>query len=155
MASQLVPPSEETGLAVKVPFTKRGMIVPVANVDVADLIKPGDYVDILNTFSAKLSDGSNTKVTVTVLQNVLVLGVGKNLGEVVPGETKKKEKGGVMGGEGKSLSLLTISIAVAPEEAQLVALAEAQGDLYVTIRGRNDHEGVMVQAVDTTLFLRR
>jgi pilus assembly protein CpaB len=152
--SQLVPPSEETGLSVKVPVKRRAIVVPIANVDMKDLIKPGDYVDILNTFTAKMKTGASTKVTVTVLQNILVLGVGKDLGDIDPSMYAKKNKKGIDEESAKTFSVLTISLAVTPEEAQLVALAVAQGDIYITIRNNNDNEGSPLRPVDTTLFLR-
>ncbi|MFH1714781.1 MAG: Flp pilus assembly protein CpaB [Elusimicrobiota bacterium] len=153
MQSALVPPSVETGVSVKVPVGKRAMVIPLPNIDLTSLIKPGDKIDLLNTFTAQLKTGGSTKITVTVLQNVVVLGVAKDLGEVHI-EDKKDKKGGLLGGDEKRIGQLTLSIAVTPEEAQLVALAQAQGDINVTIRARNDDEGVLVRAVDTSMFLK-
>ncbi|MFC1485352.1 Flp pilus assembly protein CpaB, partial [bacterium] len=141
----------ETGLAVNVPIGKRAMILHINNIDVIELIKPSDYVDVLTTFSAKHRTKGTVKVTVTVLQNVLVVGVSKDLGEV-EGESysyrkkKREEK------ETKTLAMLTVSVAVTPEEAQILALAQMQGDITLTVRATNDREEKPLSPVDSSLF---
>ncbi|MFC1546753.1 RcpC/CpaB family pilus assembly protein, partial [bacterium] len=111
---------------------------------------------ILNTFTAKMKGGSSTKVTITVLQNIPVLGVGKDLGEVKPLDYSKKKKKGAFASvaDKKKLSVLTISVAVSPEQGQDLALAMAQGDIYITIRGRNDDEIRLLKGVDTRMFFK-
>jgi len=78
--SALLALSPEAGLSVKVPPGLRGAVLPVDS-DLLRLIKPGDRVDILVTFEAVMADGKKERVTATILQNVLVLGVGTNLGQ--------------------------------------------------------------------------
>ena len=91
--SQLARVSPDTGLAVKVPPGLRAAVVPVEN-EFMSLIKPGDRVDVLCTFPIASPEGGGTEwVTATILQNILVLSVGSDMGGVLPpDEMKKKEK---------------------------------------------------------------
>jgi pilus assembly protein CpaB len=151
--SELVPPSEETGLAVSVPPNMRAMIVQINNIDVIDLVKPNDRVDIITTFSAKHKIKGNVKVSVTILQDILVLGVSKDLGQVEEDEDagKKKKKAKK---DSKTLPMMTVSVAVLPEQAQILALASMQGDLSLSIRSNDDHRTHNLAPVDSTMFLR-
>ncbi|HOW90594.1 MAG TPA: Flp pilus assembly protein CpaB, partial [Elusimicrobiales bacterium] len=78
--SALVSLSPEAGLSVKVPPGYRGCGLPMES-DMMRLIKPGDRVDVLVTFDAIMGNNQKEKVTATMLQNALVLGVGTNLGQ--------------------------------------------------------------------------
>jgi pilus assembly protein CpaB len=152
--SAIVPPSEDTGLAVNVPPNMRGMIVQINNIDLIDLVKPNDRVDVLTTFSAKHATKGNVKVAVTVLQDVLVLGVSKDLGDVEedPDSMKKKKKDKKE--EGKTLQLMTVSLAVTSDQAQMLALAQTQGDIVLSIRSNNDRAQQNLLPVDSSVFLR-
>ncbi|MCP4481810.1 MAG: Flp pilus assembly protein CpaB [bacterium] len=154
VTSDIVPPSEETGLSVAVPPNMRAIVVKINNIDVIDLVKPHDRVDVLTTFSAKHKTKGNVKVTVTVLQDILVLGVSKNLGEVEedPYSLKKKKK--FKKKENKTLPLMTVSLSVTPDQAQMLALAQIQGDIVLSIRGNNDHGQNNLLPIDSSVFLR-
>jgi pilus assembly protein CpaB len=95
-----------------------------------ELIRPGDYVDVLATFSERMGAG-RAGATVVLLQRVLVLAVGS--------ETQRQAFQGVpdkptaLARRGASL---TLSLKI--EEAQMVALAAQQGELSVVLRGVSD-----------------
>jgi len=129
--TSLVFPSKETGLAVKVPTGKVAVIVPVENVDITDLIKPGDHVNVLATFRL----GGEDYATVTLLQNIEVLAVGKNLGAVMP----KKEEGKRLFGEA-TLGTLNVSLALTPMEAEYLALMKTRGKIDLVLRSIGDEE---------------
>ncbi len=78
-------------------------------------IKPGHYVDVLVAYKEDLNSG-NVSV-VTLLQNVLVLAVGTDL--------EKKEE---------VQAYDEVTLAVKPDEAQLVALSESVGRIKLTLR---------------------
>jgi Flp pilus assembly protein CpaB len=130
--SNLTDPSvKDTGVAPLLPPGKRGYLLRLGNLDVADLILPGDHIDIMATFTVKQKD-VNSKATYTILQNILVVSVGRELKKSNQDVTGKKE-----GTEG-----LVLSLALEPTEAERLALAqsESQGDISIVVRphGEND-----------------
>jgi pilus assembly protein CpaB len=83
------------------------------------LLRPGDRVDILHTPSRA---GSGA-VTITLLQNVVVLAVGRDTGGADP----SIQAGG-----------RAVTVSVTPEQAQLIVHAEAEGPLDVVLRNPED-----------------
>lgn len=83
------------------------------------LLRPGDRVDVLYTAAGSF-DGPGS--TVTLLQNVLVLAVGADMGSP--------------GSRGKAGSVVTVS--VSPEQAQAVVHARTKGALDVALRNPDD-----------------
>ncbi|MBI4425723.1 MAG: hypothetical protein HY554_18480, partial [Elusimicrobia bacterium] len=136
--SALISLSSKAGLSVKIPPGYRGMALPVES-DMLRLTKPSDRVDILVTFDAKMADQSKEKVTATILQNVLVLGVGANLGQGLTAKEFQQKQGS----EQQSAAFSEkgfLSLALNPNEAQYLALALKQGDTAVILRGLGDVE---------------
>ncbi|MBI3552367.1 MAG: Flp pilus assembly protein CpaB [Elusimicrobia bacterium] len=136
--SALISLSPDAGLSVKIPPGYRGAIVPI-DPEMKPLIKPGDRVDILVTFDAVMADNRKEKVTATILQNVLVIAVGTNMGQGMNAKQfktsgEKEEKAAAF--SEKSM----VSVALNPNEAQYLALAMKQGDLTVIMRGLGDSE---------------
>ncbi|MFC1679723.1 RcpC/CpaB family pilus assembly protein [Elusimicrobiota bacterium] len=85
--------------------------------DQVRFIKPGQHVDVLVTFDALMKSDVKEKVTATILQNVLVLDVGKS-----------EEKG-------KGFLLLVLN----PNESQYLALSiDANYKLRVAHRNMGD-----------------
>lgn len=128
--------SPEVGLSSKIPVQMRGFIinVPIAT---ATMIKPDDNVDILLTFEAVMKSGTRQKVTVTLLQNVKVLGVGSDMGQGLDAKSanamQSKEEDAAAYSDSSALSL-----ALAPRDAQYLALAQAEGDISVILRSHGD-----------------
>ncbi|MDE2141847.1 MAG: Flp pilus assembly protein CpaB [Elusimicrobia bacterium] len=136
--SSLVSLSPESGLSVKIPPGYRGAMLPIEP-EMKVLIKPGDRVDVLVTFDAMMNDGRKEKVTATILQNVLIIAVGTNLGQ---GMNAKQFKG-MTASEDKGAAFsekATVSLALNPNEAQYLALALKQGEPTVIMRGLGDVE---------------
>ena len=136
--SELVSLSPDAGLSVKIPPGYRGAILPIDS-DLQKLLKPGDRVDILVTFDAKMQDSSKEKVTATILQNVLVLGVGANLGQGLTAKEFNQKTGGEQNSAAFSEKGF-LSLALNPNEAQYLALALKQGETTVVLRGLGDVE---------------
>ncbi len=136
--SSLISLSPESGLSVKIPPGYRGAILPIDQ-EMKILIKPGDRVDVLVTFDALMNDGRKEKVTATILQNVLVIAVGTNLGQ---GMNAKQFKN--LGDKEEKTAAFSekasVSLALNPNEAQYLALAIKQGDTTVIMRGLGDAE---------------
>ncbi len=152
--TEIVPATEETGLSVNIPPNMRAMIVQINNIDVIDLLKPNDKVDVITIFSAQHATKGKVKVASTILQDILVLGVSKDLGEVEedPDSFKKKKKDD--DGKTKTMNMMTVSLALAPEQVQVLALAQNQGDIVLSIRSNNDNEmRTNLVPIDSTVFL--
>jgi Flp pilus assembly protein CpaB len=136
--SSLIALSPESGLSVKIPPGYRGAILPIDN-EMKLLIKPGDRVDVMVTFDALMNDGRKEKVTATILQNVLIIAVGSNLGQ---GMNAKQFK--TLGAAEEKTAAFSekasVSLALNPNEAQYLALAMKQGDTTVIMRGLGDME---------------
>ena len=136
--SALISLSPEAGLSVKIPPGYRGAILGIEN-ELKALIKPGDRVDVLVTFEAVMADGRKERVTATILQNVLVIAVGTNLGQGMSAKqakvaTDKEDKTAAFSEKAM------IALALNPNEAQYLSLAMKQGDTAVVLRGLGDVE---------------
>ena len=134
--SSLVSLSPEAGLSVKVPPGYRGCVLPMEG-EFMRLIKPGDRLDLLVSFDAVMGENRKEKVTATILQNILVLGVGANLGQGIGGgDPKSKGKQSEVNYGEKGL----LSLALNPNEAQYLALSLEQGKITIIVRGLGDVE---------------
>lgn len=89
------------------------------------LIRPGDRVDVIATLPAATDRGHRSLV---LLQKVLVVAVGLRTDRLADADEKP--------GFRRDDSVLTLSLDV--EEAQLLALAQAQGQLSVAVRNPED-----------------
>jgi len=149
----IVPPSQEVGLSVNIPPMMRAIILQIDSVDVIDLIKPNDRVDVLTIFNAQHPTKGKVKVVSTVLQNVLVIAVSKDLGAVeedtaLSHKKRKEEKGS------KNIDEINVSLAVTPEEAQILSLAKSHGEVTLSLRSYNDNnEKVTLKPLDSSIFL--
>jgi pilus assembly protein CpaB len=96
-----------------------------------ELIRPGDYVDVLATFSDRRGVTAPTDRTKVLLQRVLVLAVGN--------ETERQAFVGVSDKtplQQRRAATLTLSLKI--DEAQLMVLATKEGELSVVLRGAGD-----------------
>jgi len=90
------------------------------------LLRPGDRVDVLLTTDRP---SSKDRVTFSLLQNVLVLSVGDNVGS-----TDQDKQ--VLGPN----SMLTVSVGVSAEQAQMLAFGLDRGPLTLSLRNPEDIE---------------
>ena len=136
--SSLVSMSPEAGLSVKVHPGKRGAIMSVDN-EILRLIKPNDKIDVLVTFEAVMSDGRKEKVTVTLLQNITVIGVGSDLGQGMDSQLAKQKQ--AKESEATAFSEKgVLSLELSSDESQFLALAKSMGEISVAVRGMGDTE---------------
>ena len=135
--------SPEAGLSSKIPVQMRGFIIKVDST-VAGMIKPDDNVDILLTFEAVMKNGARQKVTVTLLQNIKVLGVGASLGQGLDA----KSAAGMRSKEDEAAAYTdssTLSLALSPRDAQYLALAQSEGDVSVILRSHGDGTNYLME----------
>jgi pilus assembly protein CpaB len=97
------------------------------------LLRPGDRVDVLLTV-----ERADQRTTSSILQNVLVLATGRDTGGPRTGE------------EGAAPRVSQITLAVNPDQSQVLALAESQGTLTLALRNPEDITIIEGQASKTT-----
>lgn len=94
------------------------------------LLRPGDRVDALLTTADKDRDN---RITVPVLQNLLVLAVGSDVGVQYGAPVEEEPRS-------FRTRMTTVTLAVGPRQAELLTLAQDQGTLSLTLRHPNDVE---------------
>ncbi len=127
-------------LASKLPAGMRGVTVAVNEVSgVAGLPMPGDYVDVVGIFEL----GSRREDVITqarfLLQNVLVAAVDRNTGSVVQAADETPAGAGTSAQQ----SATTVTLALNPEDAQRIVLAQELGRLFLLLRSSRETEGVL------------
>ncbi|MCB9741982.1 MAG: Flp pilus assembly protein CpaB [Alphaproteobacteria bacterium] len=129
--NKLVKP-KEGGLAYYVPKKYRGVAIAVDEYNGAGgHVKPGNYVDVIGTFDFGQGDKADVR-TVTLFQNVWVLSVGDDIGQpsavtLVDGEEAAFQP------QGLSASY-TVTLAVSPDDAQKLLMAQTLGELSLSLR---------------------
>lgn len=106
--------------------TERAVAIAVDEIKgVGGHLKPGDRVDVIGTFTVpnKTANGMPDMKTKTLLQCVTVLAVGSNAGN---GQTLYRE------------APSSVTLKLAPEEADLVIFAEKYGQLTLVLRSPDD-----------------
>jgi pilus assembly protein CpaB len=132
-------------VARKIPADKRAFSIAVNDVTaVAGLISPGDFVDVYLTASLGSTQQGRTvtegTVTRNLLQNVLVLAVNQDTtsGTIQRPVTRQQAEGSAVSQAGRSASdrsaIRTLTLALAPDDAQRAALAQEVGQLSVSLR---------------------
>jgi pilus assembly protein CpaB len=119
--SKLAALNAGAGLPSMIPQGMRAVSVRVNDVvSVAGFVQPGTHVDVLATGN----EGSgNERQTTTVLENVLVLAVGKSLDRNVTADAQTAP---------------VITLAVSPDDAQKVALVSQEGRIQLSLRNPVD-----------------
>lgn len=117
--SKLAPLNAGAGLPSMIPQGMRAVSVRVNDVvSVAGFVQPGTHVDVLATGS-----GGNERQTTTVLENVLVLAVGKSLDRNASADAQTAP---------------VITLAVSPDDAQKLALVSQEGRIQLSLRNPVD-----------------
>jgi pilus assembly protein CpaB len=125
MATKLTLAVRDTSLAMRTPQGKRAitLTVPILSA-VGGKVRAGDYVDVLGTFpyNAQVDGKTVTElVSVTLFQNVLVLGIEGN----APPERGKPVP---------AMPDLVVTLALSPKEIALLSYALDQGKLRLVLR---------------------
>ncbi len=130
--STLAPTSVTSGgIAAVLSLKKRAMSVKVDKViGISGFIYPRNRVDVLVTTRHKRGDSSPLSVAKTVLENILVLATGPEMGK------KDDKKGGSRGVD-------VITLEVTPEEGEKLALATNSGTIQLALRNYADTEEVI------------
>ncbi len=157
--------SGDVPLAYVVPEGKRALAVEVEQVvSAGGLVLPGDFVDVIMvaTIASDLPPPlDESHLSLTILQNVEVLAVDQEMAEVVPEGSAESDGSGESAGDGAELTTqrvpidqpdpnpeaITATLAVSPEDAQVLAMADEFADLRLTLRPFGDSEEQVVSSM--------
>jgi pilus assembly protein CpaB len=121
LPSKLAAVNAGGGLPSLIPPGMRAVSVRVNDVvSVAGFVQPGTRVDVLATGN---QGAGNERQTTTVLENVAVIAVGKNLDRSASGETQTAS---------------VITLLVPPDDAQKLALVSQEGRIQLSLRNPLD-----------------
>ncbi|MCL5879101.1 MAG: Flp pilus assembly protein CpaB [Deltaproteobacteria bacterium] len=110
-----------SGFTSLIKENERAISIAVDNQSsVSGLIRPGDHVDILGTFSFPVSSGATKLATITLLQNVTVLATGGIWGRGLQ--------------ESEPYSYNSLTLAVSTIEAELLTFASERARLNFVLR---------------------
>lgn len=150
------PTTKETTLAMKTPIGKRAMTISVDNISaLIGMIKPGDYVDVIGIIPLPIEiEGkpASQAATAPLFQNVLILAVGSQLGAASEKEGTSVRRRQQADSEVRESAPL-ITLALSPEEANILAFVKEQGKIQLVLRSAGDAQTQPVQPVswDTVL----
>jgi pilus assembly protein CpaB len=130
----------EYGASTTIP---KGMRVATVSVNMTSvnsgMIRPGDRVDVLCTYTYKRPGTPEASRTKTVLEYIEVFAIDRNR----EGEGNDSNKGA----KAENLSVL-----VTPEQAHILMLAATKGKLQMSLRNSEDRGEAQVAAVDDKIF---
>jgi pilus assembly protein CpaB len=114
---------------------KRAVGVEVSKVTGVDgLLLPGNSVDVIGVFD---QNATGTAKAVTLLQNVVVLAVGQEAQQPAPRSTNSSDANASSAADKdakRQPEATTVALAVSPADAQLLALAQDNGKIWLTLR---------------------
>jgi pilus assembly protein CpaB len=141
--SKLVQPRQLGGLAEGTPIGKRAITISVDSLSgLGGMINPGNYVDVIALLPVPVTtvEGKqvNQMAVMPLFQNTLVLAVGQNTGTVSAPASGRKVQEADKRSEGSPL----ITLALTPQEANLIAFVQEQGKIRLTLRSPADAQVV-------------
>lgn len=146
LATKLLTPGPDTGIALQVSPGKRAVTIPVDDVrGIAKLIRPGDRIDLVAALD--VGKGANARREVTYLmQDIPVLATGVNVVNNIPRtfEVDPSGRNLIQRNLSGETNFTTATLEVDPKQAQdLVYLTSSQpGNLFMVLRNPNDRAQV-------------
>jgi len=136
-------------LAMTTPIGKRAITISVDNISaVGGMILPGDYIDVAAMMNVPVTTPEGKVIAqaavVPLFQNILVLAIGQELASTpkagaAEGRYAKKEGGG------KRDFSPAITLALSPQEANILAFVQEQGKIRLSLRSPSDAKIEAVQ----------
>jgi pilus assembly protein CpaB len=139
--NKLTDPSIRTGLAPQIAPGRRAIAIPVSDTSsVSKLVKPGDRVDLIAIVD--LGGGKENKVAKTVLQDVVILSIGKYITNNVARLVEADPLGGKdrIKSLAEDFSFTSVTLEVEPAQAQMIALLLNSGENALTLSLRNNDD---------------
>jgi len=154
--------NKDQGLSSVLPAGTRAFSITVSEESgVGGLILPGDLVDVIGIFGGDLV---GVDKAVTLLQNIEVLAVAQKAQEPIPpaaettpdGQAATPVASGTLGERPEDVKpnpgARTVTLAVTQDQAQLLALVQAQGDLALSLRSFGDRATGTPAETDLTQY---
>jgi pilus assembly protein CpaB len=140
------------GLNAIVTPGKRAMTVATdTETAVAGLLQAGNFVDVIVTIKPEDPAAVGAKyVAETILQDIKVLAVGSSLGGNAAKEAETKEGKGKKSDSAARKLKPSITVELAPDEAEKLALAQSRGEIHVVLRSDIDSLQIDSQGLVTT-----
>jgi pilus assembly protein CpaB len=130
----------EYGASTTIAKGLRVVTVPVNMTSVhSGMIRPGDRIDVLCTYTTRRPGGGDFSRTKTVLEYIEVFACDRN-----------REGEGTETGKGTKAE--NLSVLVTPEQAHVLMLAANKGKLQMALRNGEDKSSPHVAAVDDKIF---
>ena len=151
--------TEGDGLAFVVPAGMRAIAVSVDEITgVGGLILPGDRADVIAVISDQAGTNNPDRV-VTVLQDVEVLAVAQSAQEPVPAANEEAAAQAETDGASTTSGQLpenaepqprarTVTLALTPEQVQMLALVQEGGSIYLSLRRFGDKAQPKLPVID-------
>jgi len=148
------PQVNDDALAFVVPQGMRAVAVKVDEISgVGGLLVAGDRVDVIAVFDR---DDVDADKAVTILQSVEVLSVAQEAQEPVAGSAGTDRQGSTSGQRPSDRDpqpdARTVTLAVTAEQAQLLALVQEYGKIWLSLRAFGDEAPVSIPQLPLTIF---
>ena len=162
LKSHLSKPRAGMGVAPLIDMDKRAVAIRTDNaVTLTRMLYPGAIVDVLTTMrnqGGSVDDEGPRISTKIVLQDIKVLSVGEDIDPLTINarrRSKKKEEGALGGGESSDQreARSTVTLLVAPEEAERLVLALREGKIDLVLRNPKDHRQVETTGATEDVFM--
>ena len=128
LSTKLAAPGSGLTLAGKTPPGKRAATIALDTASaVGGMTMPGDHVDVLAIFTTPA-------MTITLFQDVLVLAVGQRMVPAPEGRGRRGDQ------PAAPMSRQTVTLALSPQEVQILTVAMEQGKIRLTLRPRMETE---------------
>ncbi|MDP2661040.1 MAG: Flp pilus assembly protein CpaB, partial [Dehalococcoidia bacterium] len=157
LISKFTAAREESGLSFIIPPSKRAVALTTSEViGAGGLVLPGDRVDVIAVFDAKTMGKDMATI---ILQDVEIMAVAQKLEGDVPPQGLVDRAGNAVNGKVQTASAApapktkpqpqpaakTVTLALTPEEAQRLFLAEAYGKIRLALRPIEERSRVDLQ----------
>lgn len=129
-------------LATKIPRGRRAVSIAVSDVTgVSSLIRPNNYVDVMATvkLGSGLGSSDQRSFVTTLFQNVLVLAVGSDMGEVRARSASDDDNLEFLAQQ-QNERFSTVTLALTPQQSQDLVLAQDIGDVSLALRSFREGE---------------
>jgi pilus assembly protein CpaB len=139
--NKITEPGMRTGLSPQIAPGRRAVAISVNEVNsVSKLVKPGDRVDLIAIMDP--GGGKENRFAKTILQDVVVLSIGRYVSNNVARVVEADSSGGrdKIRSLAEDFSFSSVTVEVDPAQAQALALVMSNGDNALTMSLRNNDD---------------
>lgn len=138
VGTKLIRVGSETGISAVVPAGRRAFTIICQKTSIKGILIPGNRIDVLTVVE---------DYSLTILQNIAVLSVARRL-ENVPNPNQTKGESDSRFNIEDTEEYVPVTLAVSPQEAQVLALASERGKIHLSLRPLGDRTTVHIAPVE-------